>query len=524
LNETKSNHFSFLTATNPYDRLQRSSRTLTVARSNGKLSEVRECLNNRTELRSPGVGSVQSSFENDPSTLCLENSESSKSLLKASNILSAEYQPSPTISSPEDSMDSDMFSISGSSDDTDLLYCQESINPSLNKLVHQLLAAFRAAAQYQSSPDKGKENSTQVASIPVSSYSGNTLSTSSKRKYVQDEEDSTAEDGSHPLRPKRRKAVQSEKPQKSLACPYWKKDMSKHSTCCKFKLSRVRDVKLHLQRKHTPKEYCQRCQKTFADDHSLQAHITIGKCSRRDPTELNGISYGQSFQLRKKSQKNASAEEQWFAIWDILFPGHQRPSTVYVDTDLAQIMRQFREHCESQGPTMIAELVESDPAWLSFDTIEEQRRILRRSIAQGITNLFDDWHMNDLSNSEFPEYLSNHNLQQSRYETSTGSLMDSGVAVDGQSSYRESTSERSEPHPSFTFPTAELGVDPVAAITSGEGPSSGQDSLVLENLADTLTLRHDLFPSTPEVDWGLYCELNPPDGSVPDGSGQPWLD
>jgi hypothetical protein len=475
-------------------------------------------------LRSPGVGSVQSSFENDPSTLCLENSESSKSLLKASNILSAECQPSPTMSSPEDSMDSDMFSISGSSDDTELLYCQEAMDSSLNKLVHQLLAGYRAAAQYQSSPGEGKENSTQVTSIPVSSYTGNDLSTSSKRRYVQDEEDSTAEDGSHPLRPKRRKAVQSEKPQKSLACPYWKKDMFEHSTCCRFQLSRVRDVKFHLQRKHTPKDYCQRCQKTFADDHSLQAHITLGKCSRRDPTELNGISHRQSDELRKKSQKNASVEEQWFAIWDILFPGHQKPSTVYVDTDLAQIMRQFREHCESQGPTMIAELVESDPAWLSFDTIEEQRRILRSSIAQGIANLFDDWCMNNSSTSAFPEYLSNDNLQQSRYETSTGSFMDSGVAVDGQSSYRESISERREPHPSFTFPTAELGVEPVAALTSEEGPSTGLDAPVLENLGDTPTLRHDLFPSTPEFDLEVYCELNPPDGSVPYGSGQPWLD
>jgi hypothetical protein len=439
-------------------------------------------------------------------------------------MLSAEYQPSPTMSSPEDSMDSDMFSISGSSDDTELLYCQGAVDPSLNILIHRLLAGFRTAAQYQSSPGEGKENSTQVASIPVSSYSGNALSTITKRKYIQDEEDSTAEDGSHPLRPKRRKAVQSEKPQKSLACPYWKKDMSKHSNCCKFQLSRVRDVKLHLQRKHTPKEYCQRCQKTFADDHSLQAHITIGKCSRRDPTELNGISHGQSFQLRKKSQKNASAEEQWFAIWDILFPGHQKPSTVYVDTDLGEIMRQFREHCEIQGPTMIAELVESDPEWLGFNTIEEQRRILRRSIAQGIANLFDDWRMNDLPNAAVPECLSNDNLQQSRYETSTGSLMDSAVAMDGQSSYRETTSERSEPHSSFMITPADLAVEPVAATARENGPSPEQDAPVLEDLANTPTLRHDMFLSPTEYHWEDCCELNPPDGLVPDGSGQPWLD
>jgi hypothetical protein len=53
---------------------------------------------------------------------------------------------------------------------------------------------------------------------------------------------------------------------------------------------------------------------------------------------LDGISYQQRSRLSRKSTPNATKEDQWFAIWDILFAAHPRPNTVYMDIDLTREM------------------------------------------------------------------------------------------------------------------------------------------------------------------------------------------
>lgn len=154
---------------------------------------------------------------------------------------------------------------------------------------------------------------------------------------------------------------------------------------------------------------------------------------------LSWISYEQRNELHKKSKPNTGGEDQWFAIWEVLFPRHQRPSSVYMDTKLALGLRRFRQHCVIQGPSVITEMIESDPAWLSSDMSEEQRRIiLRRAIAEGINNLFEDW-LSDASFStlETPTDESSSRTQTSRYETRASSTVDSGVAMGGPSSSGE---------------------------------------------------------------------------------------
>jgi hypothetical protein len=58
-----------------------------------------------------------------------------------------------------------------------------------------------------------------------------------------------------------------------------KLDPLKHRSCCVKQLSRIRDVKQHLSRRHTPDRYCQRCLETnFADEQSLDRHVNLNTC------------------------------------------------------------------------------------------------------------------------------------------------------------------------------------------------------------------------------------------------------
>ena len=415
----------------------------------GTLSVLSKPQNDKTALSSASTGSVYSVLENNPCSPRIEDSEPSELLSQGSNMFSIDSQLSPTTESLEYSLDSDMFSISESSDDVELLDSQETIYPILNNILHRLLSGFRIAAQYQSSPGESRGNSGPVATTTESAHTGNTSRPSQKRNLSPEEEGGPSEDGEDGPRPpplKKVKSGQGTKVQKCFACPYLKWDPMKYSRCCERKLSRIRDVKQHLIRKHTPEFYCQTCQAAnFLNDDILQRHIKIGKCTRRDRTILDGISYQQRSRLSRHSKRKASEEEQWFVIWEILFPSLRRPSSVYLDANLTLEMRHFREYVEHRGQAIMREQFESDPVWLGSAITAEQRRVyLDRVIAEGFNNLFNNWHSRITSAVISPGPTSNSGLQQAQSDTPTGSNGDSGVMMGSQSSSRESGPQGSE--------------------------------------------------------------------------------
>jgi hypothetical protein len=425
---------------------------------------------------------------NDLRALPTENIIVSELLSNGSNMSSTDFQLSPRAKSLEDSLDSDMFSISDSSDDVELLDSQEAVYPILNNILYELLAGFRTATQHQPSPDEGRGDSGPFASTAEPSQPRANSRPRQKRSLLPDEEDDTGEDGSRLPRPRRIKSSQGKIPPKSFACPFLKWSPTTYSRCCVNvkKLNSISYVKQHIIRKHTPERYCQVCQAAdFPDDDSLKSHINIGKCTRRDRTMLDGVSYQQRSRLSRKSTPNASKEDQWFAIWDILFTGHRRPNSVYMDTDLTQEMLQLYEYFTSRGPAIIREHIESDPAWRGFGDNEEQSRVyLERLIAQGFNTCFEDWLSNGASTSLSPQHLGNHNAKQSQYETPTSSIVDSGVAIGGQSSSRETNSQGSELPPAFRSPAVGSASRLAAAIARTRSPSTVQGLPAIANPID----------------------------------------
>ncbi|KAI8660966.1 hypothetical protein NCS57_01075600 [Fusarium keratoplasticum] len=91
-----------------------------------------------------------------------------------------------------------------------------------------------------------------------------------------------------------------------LACPFCKKDLQQYQACVKLKLTKVRYVKQHLHRKH------------------------------RDDIEDWVM-----FRLRLRSAPGTE-EEQWYRIFDLLFPGHlPRPATPYNDCTVCKRAQPF---------------------------------------------------------------------------------------------------------------------------------------------------------------------------------------
>ncbi|CCC14535.1 hypothetical protein SMACR_09435 [Sordaria macrospora] len=147
----------------------------------------------------------------------------------------------------------------------------------------------------------------------------------------------------------------NEESQPMLACPFHKRDPEKYGiqqtnsangkkhkyrACTGPGFKSIQRLKEHLKRVHSPVQ-CNRCYKIFpgTDRATCLANLSEHQkesdaCTLGDPSQKEGIDAVQWAALeRQNRKKNQEAHklEKWFEIWDVLFPGSNRPETPWHD-------------------------------------------------------------------------------------------------------------------------------------------------------------------------------------------------
>lgn len=354
-------------------------------------------------------------------------------------------QSATATESGDDSFDTDQLSISDSSE-PERLDVNDPQYLVLKRVLFRLLSSYRNRQQCPSSGGESGQGAGASKLAPSSSNSntkGASNQSNLKRKRGNEDSDDADQDGFQRPPQKKTNRESDEASKKSFACPFLKKDPMEHRDCCTRKLSRIRDVKQHLARRHTPERYCQLCFETsFTTERSLQNHIKERSCSSQDPSTLKGISYDQHRQLSKKSNPALGEEGQWFAIWDVIFPeSPDKPVSAYIDTGLSVEMRLFREYSYSFGPAMLREQIMSNPDCMRQDSTEEdQQRSLDRVITEGITHLFETWRSAQSTGAPFSRNQRSNNPQTGQ-ATPLSSIADSGFATESHMSSLENGSQ-----------------------------------------------------------------------------------
>lgn len=191
--------------------------------------------------------------------------------------------------------------------------------------------------------------------------------------------------------------------QLTFACPYTKKDPMSYRDCYKYKLSRIRDVKQHLARCHRNPLYCPRCMGTFETEEERDEHIREFSCPSRPSIRMDGITESQKSQLAKKSAPNASPEAQWFAVFDIVFPGHEpRPLSPYVDSELLQDITHYQDFLTSHGPRIISDLL-AQRGVVTWNLPNEERDLAafqQTIFEEGLGIIFEQWLARRSSSSQ----------------------------------------------------------------------------------------------------------------------------
>ncbi|KAH8742968.1 hypothetical protein F5883DRAFT_665972, partial [Diaporthe sp. PMI_573] len=143
----------------------------------------------------------------------------------------------------------------------------------------------------------------------------------------------------------------------SLACPFQKRDPIRHQRCFGALLRRIKDVKQHVYRCHSnPEYYCATCYQIFDTPAKRDSHSRQRACQTVDHPSFEqfmGINGDQRKKLSDKSIRTMSEEEQWYQIWDVLFPNGERPRSAYQGDLLKDLVPVLRQKWTCQSSTII---------------------------------------------------------------------------------------------------------------------------------------------------------------------------
>lgn len=178
-----------------------------------------------------------------------------------------------------------------------------------------------------------------------------------RRRFLeQDDKDESNDDAKPPGARSAGSAGSAES--RGLACHYYLFDREKYRSCGLHRFRGYADVKQHiLDRTHRQKPFCPICGRTFNTFDDRDAHVRGQTCQERILPVLPGVSQEQERAIRyPQTSARRTAEQKWFDVWDILFPGIPQPQTPWLtgDEDV-----QFFEELEQS--------VHADPASLQGD-------------------------------------------------------------------------------------------------------------------------------------------------------------
>lgn len=293
-----------------------------------------------------------------------------------------------------------------SEDEDNKLDDDHGLNMFIASVVARVIEAFNAWKQTRADQDIPSDGAGKSNTAPNQSQGKGKDSAAGKRTWADHTE--ISKDIADNSRSSSNQTGSSKRPQTSaqqlpFACPYTKKDPRSYGTCYKYKLSRIRDVKQHLVRRHRNPLYCPVCMSIFQTEIERDDHVRERSCESRLLVRLDGITESQRLQLAKKSAPHSTEEAQWYAVFDIVFPGHKpRPSSPYVNPELIQDITLFENFLMSDGPRVVSEVFTQHGAstWNLPNEERERAAFLRPVFEQGFSIICEQWRARSSSSSQ----------------------------------------------------------------------------------------------------------------------------
>ncbi|KAF9880729.1 hypothetical protein CkaCkLH20_01771 [Colletotrichum karsti] len=361
-----------------------------------------------------------------------------RNLSELSTALSAHFsRPSSYIFPPiqeytesdddDDSAESSVFSIPDSPIEDFYLHPDDPFSPHLEGAVTAVIRHYRTW-QAQQRGGQGSRSRAQRANASTPDSARHP-----RKRSHSDDQDQIPPDGDEDVAPdyKRPRIPSSSPPGRMLACPFWKKDPENHRQCYKKVLSKIKYVKQHLYKFHEAPITAPCCGAEFEDEDARDEHILArlngGQCrvlaAPAPGRRPEGLTRAQRQKVQRRADPEKSEEQQWFVIWDIIFPGHPRPASAYVDNVLSEDLCSFREYSTTHGVDIISEVLgRHDP--------ERRERYERVVLEEAMERIYEQWANRRLGRE--PDVLTPPESDPASRAASRASLVYADVMQGGQ--------------------------------------------------------------------------------------------
>ena len=230
------------------------------------------------------------------------------------------------------------------------------------EIIAHALRSFRLVLQASRCPAGHSDGDSRTSTVEGTTSLTTTSSGKNSRKRStndtekgDDKENGDDRGSNNGRKPPKKARVNDGVQSRNFACVFYKSNPLQHVRCLHFQLKRIRDVKQHLSRCHRqPRFYCPICFETFDDSDLRNAHIRQRMCLTRDPPNWEGVSEAQGQLLRERVSRSNTPDEQWFTIWEIVFPGAPRPSSPYLGNAFEETIDRLREYWNAEGRQVVS--------------------------------------------------------------------------------------------------------------------------------------------------------------------------
>ncbi|KAL2106695.1 hypothetical protein VUR80DRAFT_6341 [Thermomyces stellatus] len=215
---------------------------------------------------------------------------------------------------------------------------------------------------------------------------------------------------SQPSRPRRQRT--EDRPRVILACPFYKWDPARYKNCRRILLTKISYVKQHILRAHRMPPHCQICNESFQTDDQMRQHIRSMTCERRPYTPPDGVTEDQIFQLRSRVNQKNSLENQWYEVFDIIFPGSARPASVFLDPELSQDLDEFVNFLTTHGPKIILDKINLSNTPPGDGSSSRSTPSLTSGLSKALQEVYDRWYRSRVAEegaSSLPKPLASGN-------------------------------------------------------------------------------------------------------------------
>ena len=268
--------------------------------------------------------------------------------------------------------------------------------PAVTRLLERLFSRLGSSIRTCHTNGQGESNvtSSSRADQRTDGSSSRQPRLSRKRKaedYERDQGDDE-EEGNIGSRPSTKN--ENQEPEKLLACPFSKFNPRKYRGCYKYTLRDISRVKQHLRRCHGIPKYCPSCYGIFSSEKARDDHIRGRNCQNLAPVDFDCVSEEQRKLLEQRVSKSKGTVENWYTIYEILFPGAPRPNSPYIEVVLSEQLRELQDFTASEGPQIVNELIQARiPAPLQPQE-SEVAAFTQTLFQDAVTALLERWDSN----------------------------------------------------------------------------------------------------------------------------------